>query len=155
MKQIDNIGIKLCEYQADFFAQSTSHLNCSSLIFVKQFMESAIARRMDQGAFVLEALDIPECFMELSREKRLSQGKEKYPSYVMSWIGYMYRYITYTREVSSEFLFSKVKTRQLYEVYEAYHSLDPEAAAVRILEMAGLSPEDPMGRMDLARRILL
>ena len=67
----------------------------------------------------------------------------------------MYRYIAYTREISSGFLFSIIKTKQLFSSYEAYHSLDPEAAAIRLLEAAGKSADDPSERMALAKKILL
>lgn len=155
MKQWDDIGIKLCEYQANLFELSASYLQCSSPIFVKQFMESGIADRMDKCTFLFEALDTPACLDELSKEKKLTRGQGKYPCYILSWMGYMYRYIAYTREVSSRFLFSKVQAKQLYQVYEAYHSMDPEAAAVRILESAGVPADDPMDRMGLAKKILL
>ena len=155
MKKIDDIGNILCEYQADLFELSASYLNCSSLMFVKQFMLSDIASIMDKASFAFQSLDTPACLDELAMEKKLTQGKEKYPSYLLRWIGYMYRYIAYTREISSKFLFSIIKTKQLYSSYEAYHSLDPEAAAIRLLEASNVLPEDPTNHMALARNILL
>ena len=155
MRQADEIGIKICEYQAGLFELSASYLQCSSLVFIKQFMSSDIANRMDKGSFIFEALDTPACLDELGKERKLTRGKEKYPTYVLSWIGYMYRYIAYTREISSAFLFSKVKPKQLYAVYEAYHSMDTESAAVRILEAAELNANNPIDYMAIARRVLL
>ena len=155
MRQLDDIGIRLCEFQADLFELSTSNVPCSSLVFVKQFMSSNIACRMDKGTYVFEALDTPGCLEELSKEKKLTQGTEKYPAHIMSWIGYMYRFIAFTREIPSAYLFSKLKTKQLYLVYEAYHSLDPEAAATRLLETVDILTDSPQDRLALARKILL
>lgn len=155
MKKFDDIGNKLCEYQANLFELSTSYLKCSSLVFVKQFMSSDIAQRMDRGSFIFESLDTPGCLDELGKEKKLLHGKEKIPGYILKWIGYMYRYISYTREVSSSYLFSLIKTRELYSVYEPYHSLDPEAAAIRILEAAGQPPDLATDKLMLAKKILL
>lgn len=155
MKKIDELGNKLCKYQADLFELSASYLSCSSLVFVKQFMSSDIACRMDQGFFLYESLDTKACLDLLGQEKKLFLGTEKYPTYILAWIGYMYRYIAYTREISSAFVFSKIKTRQLYAVYESYHSQDIEAAAVRILESSGLNAYSPIDYMALANKILL
>ena len=154
MRQLDNIGNKLCEYQADLFEHSAKYTDCSSLVFVRQFMISDIACRMDKGAFVFESLDLPACLDELSKEKKLTQGKEKYPGYILRWIGYMYRYIAYTRNLPSRYLFLKVKTKKMYSLYEAYHSLDPEAAAIRILEICGIADNDTSLRA-LAEKLLL
>jgi len=155
MRQIDDMGYKLCNYQADLFEHSATQTDCSSLVFVKQFMSSNIASRMDEISFLFEAIDVPQCLDELAKEKKLSQGSEKYPSYILSWIGYIYRYIAYTREISSRVLFTIVNTKDLYAVYEAYHSLDPEEATIRILESAGTMPNDPVNHMEIAKKILL
>lgn len=118
-------------------------------------MSSNIAQRMDRESFIFESLDIPGCLDELGKEKKLSQGKEKIPSYILKWIGYMYRYISYTREVSSSYIFSLIKTKQLYSVYEPYHGLDPEAAAIRILEAAGQPADLTIDKLKLAKAMLL
>ena len=58
MKKIDEIGLKLCKIQAEVFSASVSETACSSPIFMRRFMNSQVAQRMDLGGFLFEACDI-------------------------------------------------------------------------------------------------
>ena len=55
MKKIDEEGLKLCALQADIFAESLETTQCSSPIFIRRFMNSRVAARMDHRGFLLEA----------------------------------------------------------------------------------------------------
>ena len=142
MKEIDNVGLKLCEYQANLFEASLSILECSSIYFIKIFMNSILANRIDKPAFILESIDVDAALYELKQTNKLNRGKEKYPTYVMKWIGYMYRYFSYTYEFSSKRVYEIIKPKELYALYEAYHSLDPKEAISRIVDSKNVKSID-------------
>lgn len=134
MRKIDDTGLMLAKFQGDLFEKSTEYLNCSSVYFVKKFMNSKLVKSIDDSAFINESKDIYLILDELQKETDLSVGKKKLPKSVMSWIGYLYRYWSYVYEVSSNYLFKIIKTEELSRLYEAYHSLDVEEAIKRISE---------------------
>jgi len=152
MRELDFVGMELCKYQADLFEASAGYLECSSPIFIRRFVHSDIARRMDDTGFLLESLDVPGCLEQLKKEKNLEYGTKKYPTYVLSWIGYMYRYIAYTREVSTQRVYSCIKQEQMFETYEAYHGLDPEEATRRLFEANHLNPDAPVDYLAIVRQ---
>ena len=93
MRKIDEIGLKLCKMQADVFSASANETNCSSPIFMRRFMNSQVAQRMDLGGFLFEACDVNRIFEEIDAEfGESSYGKEKYSEAELYWIGYIYRY---------------------------------------------------------------
>lgn len=82
MKKIDEEGLKLCALQADIFAESLETTQCSSPIFIRRFMNSQVAARMDHRGFLLEASDAVSILNEvehntdrLPTEKNDTAGK--------------------------------------------------------------------------------
>ncbi|MBO4367498.1 MAG: hypothetical protein J5859_02190 [Clostridia bacterium] len=55
------------------------------------------------------------------------------------WIGYMYRYISYTRETSTKFIMKLFDYRQMNDVYYSYHTQDPEWCVRSLLEINHLT----------------
>lgn len=79
MKKIDEEGLKLCELQADVFAKSIEMTKCSSPIFIRRFMNSQVAVRMDHRGFLLEASDDISILNEVEAQYGMtSYGKERY-----------------------------------------------------------------------------
>ena len=68
MKNMDSNGLKICSFQAALFERSVSHLNCSSKIFVRRFMHSALASRLDSNGYCFEATGIEDAFDELEQQ---------------------------------------------------------------------------------------
>ena len=134
MRKIDDTGLLLAKYQADLFEYTVNHLTCSSAYFFKKFAFSALAQRMDNKAFLFESLDIPAAIEELQKESNYSVGNIKVAPQVLAWIGYLLRYWSYTYEVSTKQIYKLISFNELCELYEAYHSLDVEAAIQRINE---------------------
>lgn len=56
----------------------------------------------------------------------------------MYWIGYLYRYFSYTHELSSIRVYKIVKPKELRGLFLPYHTLSPEQAIERILEAKGI-----------------
>ncbi|MGM9948066.1 hypothetical protein [Floccifex sp.] len=62
-------------------------------------------------------------------------GKIKYSKNALFWIGYMYRYISYTREHSTSFVMKLFSYKQMNEVYYVFHTQDSEWCIRSLLEM--------------------
>lgn len=147
MRKIDEIGLKLCKMQAEVFAASALKVNCSSLIFMRRFMNSQIAQRMDIGGFLFEACDINQIFEEINTEfGDSSYGKEKYSEAELYWIGYIYRYWSCTYQKTSKQVYKFIKPKELRSLYYPYHSLDPAQAIERILEAKDVSDDNLTAR---------
>ena len=149
MIQIDSMGLKLCQYQASIFQSSLEQTQCSSKAFIRRFMYSDFAKRVDTGSTLFEAIDITDAFEEIDKQYGASAyGSERFSAEELYWIGYIYRYWSYTGKVSSKQLYKKIKPEQLKELYFPYHSLDPRQAIERIAEDKGI-PTDSSGIYDI------
>ena len=68
MRKIDEIGFKTLQNAGGGFSASVSETNCSSPIFMRRFMNSQVAQRMDLGGFLFEACDVNQIFQEIETE---------------------------------------------------------------------------------------
>lgn len=143
MKKIDEFGLGLCKAQAKLFVDSLSYVKCSSPVFLRRFMNSLVAKRMDEGSFLFESSTSESIFAEIEEEfGKIEYGKNKFSDNEMYWMGYLYRYWCYTFEKTSKQVYHIIKPIELRELYYPYHSLDCQAAIERILEAKGVSSED-------------
>lgn len=143
MRKIDEEGLKLCALQAEIFADSLTVTQCSSPVFIRRFMNSEVAARMDRRGFLLEASDTRSILNEVDAQYGpTSYGKERYGREELYWAGYLYRYWAYTYEKSSKQVYKQMKPKELRKLYYPYHSLDPAQAIERILEGSGSKEED-------------
>ena len=143
MKNFDEFGLKLCRMQAEVFELSASAAKCSSAIFIRRFMNSSVASRMDKNSFLFEACDQNSVLLEIEQEFGATDyGKEKYSREELYWIGYLYRYWCYTFSKTSKQVYKLIKPKELRTLYYPYHSLDPMQAIERILEAKELPEED-------------
>ena len=69
-------------------------------------------------------------------------GSVKYSREEMYWIGYLYRYFSYTYNKSSKQVYKIVKPKELRKLYPAYHTLGVDQAIERILEAKGINPQE-------------
>ena len=142
MKKMDSDGILLCELQGATFELSLEKVETSSLIFIRRFMNSDVVKLFDNGSILqtnLQPQDIIEYIEEEYHE--LKYGKEKYTNNEMYWIGYLYRYFSYTYELSSYRVYKMVKPKELRNLYLPYHTLSVEQAIERILEAKNIQLE--------------
>ena len=68
-------------------------------------------------------------------------GKTKYSKSALFWIGYIYRYISYTRGVTTKFVMNLFPYKQLNEVYYSFHTQDTEWCVQNLLEINGRSED--------------
>ena len=139
MRDFDDIGFSLCKIQARIFESSITKASCSSLIFMRRFMNSQVAERFDRIGFLFESCSDDKVFDQIIEEYgETSYGKEKYTPNELHWIGYIYRYWAYTYEKTSKQLYRLVKPKELRDLYYPYHSLDHANAIERIMEAKGI-----------------
>ena len=156
MRAFDETGLKLSRMQAELFVLSATKLECSSPIFLRRFMLSKVATRMDQDGFLYESCTVEGILQEIEEEfGATNYGKEKYSTEELYWIGYLYRYWCYTYEKSSKQVYKLMKPKELRGLYYPYHSLDPAQAIERILESKNLGEEDLTQKgVEILRRIM-
>lgn len=149
MRAIDRDGLLLCDMQARAFELSVDQAGVSSAVFVRRYMNSRAAKWMDSGD-ILWSNTQPEDLLELVEEQYgvSEYGTVVYTHNEMFWIGYLYRFYSYTYERSSAGIYRELKPGELRSLFLPYHTLDPSQAIERILEAKGLqnTPEEEVMR---------
>ncbi|KHM51068.1 hypothetical protein SAMN02745671_01361 [Anaerovibrio lipolyticus DSM 3074] len=135
MKKIDKSGLILCELQAKTFELSAESLSMSSEIFIRRFMNSQISKVLDSGDILETNIQANDLLERVEEQYGPSNyGKTKFSADELYWIGYIYRYFSYTYEKSSLQVYKIVKPKELRQLYLPYHTIDPAQAIERILE---------------------
>lgn len=139
MKKINKDGLLLCDLQAKTFESAVDLTSVSSEIFIRRFMNSKIAKAMDNES-ILQTNIHEKDILDMVEEQygKLKYGSIKYTHNEMFWIGYLYRYFSYTYDLSSVQAYKIVKPRELRGLFLAYHTMDTSQAIERILEAKGL-----------------
>ena len=141
MKKFDHDGLLLAEYQGKIFEKSTE-LKCSTAIFLRRFLHSELVKKIDRNDVNTLTLDANEGIDSIQSQFGESDyGKTKYSKSAMFWMGYMYRYLSYTRNVTTQFVMKVFPYKQLYNVYYSFHTQDPEWCVKSLLEMNGESED--------------
>lgn len=139
MKNFDHNGLLLCEFQGKIFEKS-AELDCSSSVFLRRFLHSNLSKALDDNTNSNLSLDAEEGLSQITNEFGDSTyGKIKYSKSSLFWIGYLYRYISYTREQSTKFVMQIFPYKQLNDVYYTFHTQDPEWCIRNLLEMNKLN----------------
>lgn len=143
MKKIDNDGLLLCEIQAKTFELSCEAQNTSSEIFIRRFMNSEAAKRLDNMTVLQSNMQAADLLILIDEEYGRSEyGSVKYSPNELYWIGYIYRYYAYTYDKTSKQVYKTVKPKELRDLFLLYHTMDPAQAIDRILEAKGLANDD-------------
>lgn len=141
MRTFDHNGLILSEYQGKLFERSYD-LGCSTPVFLRRLLNSELLNRLDDNDPSVMSLDVTEGIKSIWEQFGDSDyGKTKYSKSVLFWMGYMYRYISYTRENSTKFVMSIFSYRQMNDVYYTFHTQDPEWCIRSLLELNDLSEE--------------
>ena len=141
MRQFDHNGLLLAEYQGKLFEKSTG-LDCSSAVFIRRFLHSDLLKKLDTNNPSSLPLDISEGMNSiLAQFGDTDYGRVKFSGSAMFWIGYLYRYISYTRETSTRLIMKLFPYRQLNDLYYSYHTQDPEWCIQNLLELNHLTEQ--------------
>lgn len=154
MRSFDADGLAICRFQGSLFERSLQLAECGSAVFVRRFMFSRAAARMDAGGFQYEAGG-EDVFAELDGQYGTTcYGSARFAAEELYWMGYVYRYWAYVFGESSARIYQIIGARELRGLYPAYHSLDPMQAIERIVEAKGVAHERTLDeQVGLLRRI--
>lgn len=145
MKKINKDGLLLCELQATAFENSADKIDSSSAIFIRRFMKSKIAKRLDDESVLESNIQANDILQLVDEEYGASNyGSIKYTRNELYWIGYVYRYFAITYELTSAQVYKIVKPKELRSLFLPYHTMDPSQAIERILEAKGLLLDENM-----------
>lgn len=143
MKKMNKDGLLLCELQATAFEKSIDKMESSSEIFIRRFMKSQIAKRLDDQSVLERNIQADDILLLINEEYGVSSyGSVKYTCNEMYWIGYIYRYFAITCELTSMQVYKIVKPKELRGLFLPYHTMDPSQAIERILEAKGLLTDE-------------
>ena len=135
MRKINDYELKSCSFQAKVFEKSLLETQSSSEIFIRRFMYSEFASRLDKGNFICESYSVHQVFKEIEKQfGETDYGKKQYTKDELHWIGYIYRYWVCATGEKSKSVYKIIKPKELRKLYVPYHTLDPTQAVNRILE---------------------
>ena len=121
--------------QAEVFENSIDKMDTSSEIFIRRFMKSEVAKRLDNESVLESNIQANDILELINEEYGISNyGSVKYSRNEIYWIGYIYRYFAFTYEMSSTQVYKIVKPKELRGLFLPYHTMDPAQAIERILE---------------------
>ena len=142
MREFDLNGLRLAEYQAKLFEYSVDRFECSSSIFLRRFTHSNLLKQLDKNESSLISLDVNAGLQEIENQfGKSNYGKVKFSKDTLFWIGYLYRYISYTRNIETPLLMSFFSYKQLIELYYVYHTQDIEWCVRNLLELNNLTED--------------
>ncbi|MCR4898066.1 MAG: hypothetical protein K5892_02455 [Acholeplasmatales bacterium] len=153
MREFDSNGLRLAEYQGKIFEYSHDFFDCSTNIFIRRFVHSNLLKSIDKNDSSLLSLDPYEGLESIKEQFGESDyGSFKQNKEALFWVGYFYRYISYTRNVDTVFLMKIFDYRKMFEVYYVYHTQDFEWCIADLLEIYGYSEDifDPNYRLRIA-----
>lgn len=140
MNKIDKDGLILCELQAKVFEISKKAVETSSEIFIRRFMNSRICKSIDNGEILQTNINEKDVIERIEEQYGKSQyGSVKYNNNELYWIGYLYRYFSYTYKIPSVKVYKMVKPKELRALFLPYHTMDPTQAIERILEAKNMN----------------
>lgn len=139
MRKIDKDGLLLCELQGKTFEISVEKYTTGSEVFMRRFMNSRIAKEFDDLSILDTNTYEKDILTLIDEEYGVSNyGKVRYTKNEMFWIGYVYRYFSYTYKKTSRQVYKIIKPKELRGLFLPYHTMDPAQAIERILEAKGL-----------------
>lgn len=139
MRKIDKDGLLLCELQGKTFEISVEKYTTGSEVFMRRFMNSRIAKEFDDLSILDTNTYEKDILTLIDEEYGVSNyGKVRYTKNEMFWIGYVYRYFSYTYKKTSRQVYKIIKPKEMRGLFLPYHTMDPSQAIERILEAKGL-----------------
>lgn len=142
MKNFDNKGLVICTLQAKLFEMSVQQSTLSSPVFIRYFMRSEEAVLLDDTSYLFSSSDCERIIHDMNEKYGKIQGNKKFSEQSMYWMGYLYRYFSYTRDINSKTVYGIIKPQELHALYLPYHTLDPGAAVDRILEAKNIKNQN-------------
>lgn len=126
-----------CELQSTLFEESLKTFSCSSSFFIAKFMNSEIAKRMDDinNPYNYYSLQLIIDFMKDRYPSLNKKIGHKYPPNVIKWIGYIYRAWSIIAKKTSYKIYKIMKSDNLLLLYDSYHTFSPEYCVEQLEEL--------------------
>ena len=136
MREFDSNGLRLAEFQGKLFENSCEKFDCSTSVFIRRFYYSNLLKELDKNDSSVISLDVNQGLESIKSQFGESKyGKIKKNKDSLFWVGYFYRYISYTRKISTRLLMKIFEYPKMFEVYYSYHTQDPEWCIRSLLEI--------------------
>ena len=129
---MDYIQLKLCDIQGRLFERSLAY---ASEEFIRDFMNSAVARHLDSPYNKFQWMGEEYLLEELVAEKILASAGETYSPEILYWIGYLYRFWACSRKEESRKIYRMAPAKTMKRNYLNLHTTDPELAIEDLLEI--------------------
>lgn len=156
IKELSEADLKVCRIQGEIFASSVDFIECGSASFIRNFMHSDIATHIDSSNIIYESLSEKRIINEYIKQYgNKKYGKVKFDPKAMYWIGYLYRFWNISYGTTSRMIYKTINGKELYSLYEPYHTFSIEKAIKRILESKNVPNNDEERLVQTMRGILL
>ena len=140
LRKFDRVISNLAHSQAMIFERSIEE-GIPSRIFIKSFMLSTEARRLDELSLEMAGLSEIEIFDSIKKRTRTKNGVFlSYP--IMHFIGYFYRSAVYLSGYSSKQIYEKIPVDFLIRNYDVLHSFAIEEAVRESFEILKIEKYD-------------
>ncbi len=152
--KFDRIGLDKALFQARLFEASVDKYGTSSPVFLRRFYRSSYAAKLDTCPGDLFLYDLNDAFYRLDEQYgKSSYGTLRYPKENLYWLGYLSRYICYTRNFDSRLFYSFFDVKQICQSYPAYHTQSEEWCLAHLLAQYGYT-EDDLDRNKRLKKII-
>lgn len=152
MREFDENGLFLANLQAETFGLSTSISNCGSLTFIRRYIYSDYCLSLDNLSALKEIITPREIIEGIDAQYSNSYGSMIIDYDRMYWLGYIYRYYSYTKNLSSIQVYKIIKPNELLKTYLPFHTQDPKKVIQLIEEMKGVDYDSTDKLKNLIRK---
>lgn len=140
LRKFDKVISNLAHSQAMIFERSVED-GVSSKMFIKCFMLSNEARKLDELSLEMAGLSEIEIFESIKKKIKTKRGHLlSYP--MMHFIGYFYRSAVYLSGYSSKHIYEKIPVDFLIKNYKVLHSFAIEEAVRESFEILKIEKYD-------------
>jgi len=134
MNKLNTLELQLCDLQGRIFEISIDK-KYNSKKFVENFMNSETTSRFDEPFDRLQWLGELYYLEELEDECNLLKDNNQIPKEVMYWIGYIYRYFHFYKQINSKEIYKIANIEIMIESYLMFHTMDPKMAIDNLIEI--------------------
>lgn len=139
MREFDENGLFLAKLQAEVFGLSTNFSNCGSLTFIRRYIYSDFCLSLDKLSALNEIITPKEIIENINAQYPNPYGSKTVDYDCMYWLGYIYRYYSYTKQLTSIQVYKIIKPVELLKTYLPFHTQDPKKVIQQIEEMKGIN----------------
>ena len=132
-KELNQFELAVCDNQGLLFQDCQWDFEVDALDFVSEFMNSNVAKSMDNTLSPFHNTGTQQIGNSLLKECRIKSFIGEYVnSDILYWMGYIYRYWVWWLGESSKDIYSKADYETMSMLYSYYHTLSPELAILKL-----------------------